>query len=66
MVTMKLQRTTKKVGSPFSRRVLGSSYVLYGYDGKGKWFERRFPSVQAALNYAAQHGWNTTEIPITL
>jgi len=60
---MTLEPTVKRV-SGFGR-VLGTGFVLYGKapmaNDVWKWFERRFPTAEAAKRYAAKRGWNVQE-----
>ena len=62
--TMTLTPTTKrvKVAGAFgaTRRVTGSGWVLFGRLPDARWFERRFPSEQAARSYAARRDWAVT------
>jgi hypothetical protein len=56
-MTMTIQRTQKIINST---KVVGVGFVMFGFlEDASKWFERWFPSAEAAQVFAEKRGWKT-------
>lgn len=52
---MTIERTVK------TNRQFGTGFVMYG-EVNGKWFERRYPTPEAAAKYASKRGYATKQV----
>jgi hypothetical protein len=58
MPNMEINRTRVAHGGK------GKGYVMFGKESSGKWFQRWFPTLEAAKTHAKKKNWRTTYIPV--